>query len=276
MSQVQESQMQEFKQGARTIWAAGDYDAMMRREGLYEIGDRIVQLAGVQAGEVVLDVACGTGNAAIPAARAQAVVTGLDLTPELLAVANRRAVDAGVRVTWVEGDAEELPFDDASVDVVLSTFGVMFAPRHEVVADEIARVLRPGGRLAGCAWTPEGTIGDFFRIASEYLPASPSFVDPPLAWGAEQRVRELFEGTGVTCEFTREEAGLRHRSVESAVECYVSYFGPMVMARAAADEQGRWPAMRNDLAALFGQHSRASEGGIVFPAEYLAVLGRKA
>jgi SAM-dependent methyltransferase len=268
-------QLQEFKQSARATWASGDYDAMMRQEGLYEVGDRIVELAGVRAGEVVLDVACGTGNAAIPAARAKATVTGLDLTPELLAVARRRAADAGVQVEWREGDAEELPFADASVDVVLSTFGVMFAPRHEVVADEVARVLRPGGRVGLVAWTPEGTIGEFFRIGGAYLPPMPDFVDPPLAWGTEQRVRELFEGTGVAFEFSREVAGLRHRSVESAVECYVNWFGPMVQARANAESDGRWPALRQDLAGLFARHSEPDGDGIVFPAEYLAALGTK-
>jgi SAM-dependent methyltransferase len=267
--------LQEFKRTARATWAAGDYDAMMRQEGLYESGDRIVQLAGVGEGEVVLDVACGTGNAAIPAARAKATVTGLDLTPEMLAVARSRAADAGVQVEWREGDAEELPFADASVDVVLSTFGVMFAPRHEVVADEIARVLRPGGRVGLVAWTPEGTIGEFFRIGGAYLPPMPDFVDPPLAWGTESRVRELFEGTGIGFDFIREMAGLRHHSVESAVECYVNWFGPMVQARANAEADGRWPAFRQDLAGLFARHSEPDGDGIVFPAEYLVALGTK-
>jgi SAM-dependent methyltransferase len=276
MSQVQELQLREFKESARTTWAAGDYDAMMREEGLYAVGERIVALAGIGPGDAVLDVACGTGNAAIPAARAGATVTGLDLTPDLLEVARHRADQDGLPVEWREGDAEHLPFADASFDVVLSTFGVMFAPRHDVAADELARVLRSGGRLALCAWTPEGTIGDFFRIAATYLPPTPDFVDPPLSWGSQERVRELFEGTGITCTFTREVAGLRHRSVDSAVDCYVSWFGPMVMARAIAEEHGRWPAMRDELADLFTRHSTTTGEGIVFPAEYLAVLGHKA
>jgi ubiquinone/menaquinone biosynthesis C-methylase UbiE len=138
----------EIKQEAQAAWAAGDYDAMMRQEGLYEVGTSIVRRAGVGAGEDVLDVACGTGNAAIPAARAGASVTGLDLTPAMLAAARDRARAADVAIEWVEGDAEDRPFDDRRFDVILSTFGCMFAPRHEVVADEVARVLRPGGGSA--------------------------------------------------------------------------------------------------------------------------------
>jgi ubiquinone/menaquinone biosynthesis C-methylase UbiE len=135
----------EFKQEAQAAWAAGDYDAMMRQEGLYEVGARLVRRLGLGAGEDVLDVACGTGNAAIPAAQAGASVTGLDPTPALLVAARARGKAAGVAVEWTEGDAEDLPFGDQRFDVILSTFGCMFAPRHEVVADEIARVLRPGG-----------------------------------------------------------------------------------------------------------------------------------
>jgi ubiquinone/menaquinone biosynthesis C-methylase UbiE len=144
----------EFKQEARAAWTAGDYDAMMRQEGLYEVGARLVRRVGVGAGQDVLDVACGTGNAAIPAARAGASVTGLDLTPRMIEAARDRGRAASVAIEWIEGDAEDPPFGDRRFDVVLSTFGCMFAPRHEVVADEIARVLRPGGRIGFCAWTP--------------------------------------------------------------------------------------------------------------------------
>jgi ubiquinone/menaquinone biosynthesis C-methylase UbiE len=206
----------EIKQEAQAAWAAGDYDAMMRQEGLYEVGTRIVGRAGVGAGEDVLDVACGTGNAAIPAARAGASVTGLDLTPAMLAAARDRARAADVAIEWVEGDAEDLPFDDRRFDVILSTFGCMFAPRHEVVADEVARVLRPGGRVGFCAWTPGGSIGDFFRVVGNYLPPPPEFVSPPLMWGDEGYVRELFEGTGIAFEFEREAADIHHESVAAA------------------------------------------------------------
>jgi SAM-dependent methyltransferase len=266
----------EFKQEAQAAWAAGDYDAMMRQEGLYEVGARLVRRLGMGAGEDVLDVACGTGNAAIPAAQAGASVTGLDLTPAMLEAARARGKAAGVAVEWTEGDAEDLPFGDQRFDVILSTFGCMFAPRHEVVADEIARVLRPGGRVGICAWTPEGSIGDFFRAVGTYLPPQPEFVSPPLMWGDEQYVRELFEGTGIGFEFEREVADIHHDSVAAAVDCYATKFGPVVTARELLDADGRWPALRDDMTRLFERHNASGGTRVVFPAQYLVVLGRKA
>ena len=266
-------QLAEHKQAERTTWATGDYDAMMRQEGLYEVGARLVAAVEVRPGETVLDVACGTGNAAIPAAQAGGQVTGLDLTPELLDVARRRAAEAGVEVTLLEGDAEDLPFDEASFDVVLSTFGCMFAPRHEVVADELARVLRPGGRLGLVTWTPEGAIGDFFSTAAPHMPPPPAFVDPPLVWGQEGHVRELFEGTEVTLRFDRDSWDIAHDSVEAAVESYSTLFGPIATARQFAEAEGRWPAFRDDLSALFERLNTTGRKDVVFPAEYLVTTG---
>lgn len=263
------------KDADRVTWATGDYDAMMRQEGLYQVGARLVRRVGVAPGETVLDVACGTGNAAIPAAQAGAWVTGLDLTPELLDVARRRADAEDVAVTWAEGDAEDLPFDDGRFDVVLSTFGCMFAPRHEVAAEELARVLRPGGRLGVIAWTPEGAIGDFFRTVGAYLPPPPAFAGTPLAWGEETPVRELFEGTGMALAFDRETADIAHDSVDAAVACYTTKFGPVARALALAEADGRSDELRADLAALFARHNTASDGRVVFPAEYLVVTGHK-
>ncbi|WP_158441388.1 class I SAM-dependent methyltransferase [Kribbella steppae] len=259
-------QLAQYKESVRTTWATGDYDAMMRQEGLYEVGSRLVKTVDVRPDEDVLDVACGTGNAAIPAAQAGARVTGLDLTPAMLLKAQERA--AGLEVEWVEGDAEELPFSAERFDVVLSTFGCMFAPRHEVVADEIARVLRPGGRLGLCTWTPAGVIGEFFRVVGGYFPPDPSYVDPPLGWGEEDRVRELFEGTGIELSFSREVSVIRHASPSAAVDCYATKFGPVVLAREALDD--RWPALRSDLLELFAAYDA------VLPAEYLVVQGRRA
>jgi SAM-dependent methyltransferase len=256
----------QYKELVRTTWSAGDYDAMMRQEGLYDVGSRLVRTVGVRPGEDVLDVACGTGNATIPAAAAGARVIGLDLTPAMLARARERA--AGLEIEWVEGDAEELPFEDERFDVVLSTFGCMFAPRHEVVADEIARVLRPRGRFGLCTWTPSGVIGEFFRVVGGYFPPDPSYVDPPLSWGEEDHVRELFEGTGIELSFTREVAVIRHESPSAAVDFYATKFGPVVLARKALDD--RWPALRADLLELFASYDA------VLPAEYLVVQGRRA
>ncbi len=268
-------QLLDHQQTQRHTWATGDYDAMMRTEGLYAVGARLSRAAEVREGDTVLDVACGTGNATIPAAQAGGRVTGLDLTPELLAVARQRADQAGVEVELQEGDAEQLPFDDASFDVALSSFGCMFAPRHEIAAGELARVLRPGGRLGVVAWTPEGAMGDFFRTAAPHMPAPPPFVDPPLAWGQEDDVRELFEGTGLTLRFARESWTITHDSVEAAVECYTTLFGPLATARQLAEEEGRWPAFEADLTALFERLDPSSGPVVEFPAEYLVVLGAK-
>jgi SAM-dependent methyltransferase len=268
-------QLVEYKETVRSTWATGDYDAMMRQEGLYEVGPRLVRTVGIGVGEDVLDVACGTGNATIPAALAGGRVTGLDLTPEMLAKGRERAEAAGARIDWVEGDAEDLQFPDESFDVVLSTFGCLFAPRHEVVADEIARVLRPGGRMGLCTWTPEGSIGEFFRVVGSYFPPPPGFVDPPLAWGDEEHVRELFEGTGIALGFTREVSDIHHDSVQDAIECYATKFGPVVLARAALGSDGRWPRLRDDLIDLFERHNTSGDTRVVLPAQYLVVQGRK-
>ncbi|MDS1272306.1 methyltransferase domain-containing protein [Lipingzhangella sp. LS1_29] len=269
------SELADVKTAARTVWALGDYDAMMRAEGLYDLGAQLAHQLTITPGERVVDVACGTGNAAIPAARAGGRVTGVDLTPEMLAVARQRAEAAGVTVDWVEGDAESLPLRDAEADVVLSTFGCMFAPRHEVVAEEIARVLAPGGRIGLCVWAPDGVFGEFFRIVAGYLPPDPEFVDPPLAWGDEHRVRELFEGTGITPVFERASWRIIHPSVEAAIACYTDNLGPVTKARELTTANGSWPGLHADLAALFHRHAE-DDGRVVLPATYLVITGRRA
>jgi len=268
-------QLADVKDAARSVWARGDYDAMLRTEGLYAVGEQLVRRLEVADGERVVDVACGTGNAAIPAAAAGAEVTGVDLTPEMLEVARRRADEAGVTVDWVEGDAEDLPLSDGHADVVVSTFGCMFAPRHEVVAGELVRVLAVGGRLGLCTWTPEGVFGEFFRIVAGYLPEDPEFVDPPLAWGDDVRVRELFEGPGLALGFERATFPIVHPSVDAAVACYAETLGPVMLARELATADGHWPDLHAELTALFTRQERA-DGRVVFPAEYLLVTGQRA
>lgn len=254
----------EFKQRNRATWAAGDFDAIAER--IWGVGARCVEAAGVQPGEEVLDVACGSGNAALQAAEAGAKVTGSDLTPELFEPARRRASDLGVEVDWVEGDAEQLPFGDESFDVVLSTFGCMFAPRHELAAREIVRVLRPGGRMALCNWTPEGFIGGrFFPTVAKYMPPPPDFAQPPPLWGSEEHVRELFDGTGMGLNFSRDVVRWEFDSGEQALEEHSEKFGPLVMAKAALEPQGRWEPLREDLLGLFGDGR--------YEGEYLIVRG---
>jgi SAM-dependent methyltransferase len=260
------SVLDQMKQGARATWAAGDYPAIAQRQ-LWPVGERVVRRAAVAPGEDVLDVACGTGNAALRAAHAGARVTGVDLTPELLAVGREIADREGVEIDYVEGDAEALPAEDESFDVVLSVFGCMFAPRHAVTAAELARVLRPGGRLCITAWTPEGTLGELFRTLGAYMPPPPPIAQPPLLWGTEDHVRELFAGTGVELELTRETVQFpRFDSVDEEMEFATTKFGPLIVARRMLPPE-RFAALLADSRRLI-----ESQDG---PAEYLVTTGRK-
>lgn len=260
------AELAKLKQGARRTWAAGDYPAIAQRQ-LWEIGPRIVAAAGIRPAEDVLDVACGTGNAALRAAQAGATVVGVDLTPELFEAGRRLAAEAEVAIEWVHGDAEELPFEDESFDVVLSTFGCMFAPRHGVTANELARVLRPGGRLGLTTWTPNGGTGLLFRTVGKYLPPPSALADPPLQWGSEPHVEELFDGTGIELEFERDVlAQVPFDTADEAVEFVSTKFGPMIMARQLAEVSGRWSELRTELLGLFEREE---------PLEYLVTLGRK-
>jgi SAM-dependent methyltransferase len=262
---AEEPLLAELKLRARKTWAAGNYAEIARRE-LWPLGERVVARAGVGSGEEVLDVACGTGNAALRAAAAGARVVALDLTPELLENGRVLAAEAGVTIDWVEGDAEALPFADASFDVVLSTLGVMFAPRHRVAAAELARVVRAGGRMALCSWFEESAVTQILRTTASYLPAPPAFVDPPWLWGSERHVRSLFAGTGIELEFERGVAEFpRFESTDDDVEYHSTRFGPLIAARAVTEADGRWPELRSRLRELH-------EG--LTSSEYLLVLGR--
>jgi SAM-dependent methyltransferase len=194
-------------------------------------------------------------------------VIGVDLTPELFPAGRRLADEAGVNVDWVEGDAEALPFEDASFDVVLSTFGAMFAPRHDVTAKELSRVLRPGGRLGLCNWTPEGIQGEFFSTLGAHLPPAPTFAQPPLLRGSRDHVNTLFAGTGMSLEFDRDTVeGASYASADDALDFLSGIFGPMMMLRGMLESTGRWADVRDELAKIYARHE---------PAEYLVVLGRK-
>lgn len=262
-----------LKATQRAMWSAGDYDSIAER--ILSAGRAVVARTGVGPGDRVLDVACGTGNAAVPAAAAGARVAGVDLTPEMFPAARLRAAAAGVEVDWREGDAEALPFDDGAFDVVVSTFGCMFTPRHEVAARELARVLAPGGRLGLCNWTPEGWVGEFFRTVAAHVPP-PVAGPPPLLWGTEDHVRALFEGTGVALDFDRDHVVFEFDDAKSAAMEYVTRFGPVVKAREALEAAGGWEAFEADFLALFDRGRVGPAGPVRFGAEYLVVLGRKA
>jgi ubiquinone/menaquinone biosynthesis C-methylase UbiE len=262
-----------LKETARAIWSAGDYDAIS--ELIRDVGPVVVRAAGVQAGDQVLDVAAGTGNASIPAAKAGAIVIASDLTPELFEAGRRRAADADAEIQWVEADAEALPFPDESFDVVLSTFGVMFAPRHAVAAAELARVLRSGGTLAIASWTPDGFSGRMFRMMGGFLPPPPDFASPPPLWGTEAHVEELFAGRGIDFTFTREATTLAFPSADEMIDEYFRHFGPFLAARAILEPAGRWDELRSAFGELIAEANDGS-GEVEIAAEYLVAVGRKA
>ena len=247
------------------MWEAGNFAAVAER--ITEHGERVVERAGVEPGMDVLDVACGTGNASIPAARAGARVTGLDFAPGLLAIARERAADAMVEIDFVEGNAEELPFEDASFDRLLSTFGHMFAPDHARAASEMKRVLRPGGAIAVACWTPDGSIGRMSQTLAELVPPPPG-AQPPLQWGTEEHVRELWG----EAEFERHEVEWTDESPESYARFMLESFGPLVSARAALAERA------GELDEAFTNYLRrenlADDGSLRFRGEYLLSVVR--
>jgi SAM-dependent methyltransferase len=265
----------DLKHTHRITWAAGDYAAVA--EVIDELPPReLLARMDIQPGQDVIDVAAGTGNAALRAAAAGARVVGLDLTPELFETARRREADFGVSVDWVEGDAEDLPYEDESFDRVLSVFGVQFAPRHAIAARELARVCRPGGLIGLVNWTPSGQVGALFKVLGGYLPAPPDYASPPPLWGSEDHVRELFADSGVELEFARGYNPWRFDSAEHYVVFMETHYGPLVKARERLTAEGRWEECRGEILAMAERYNEATDGSLRMSAEYLIVVGRKA
>ncbi|MBL7497165.1 methyltransferase domain-containing protein [Frankia sp. CNm7] len=264
----------ELKQSHRATWAAGDYAAVAELIDESPPRDLLARVE-LAPGARVLDVATGTGNVALRAAAAGARVVGLDLTPELFETARRRAHEHRVAVDWVEGDAEELPYPDASFDLVLSVFGVQFAPRHELAARELARVCRPGGQIGLVSWTPQSQIGELLKLIGRYLPAAPDYASPPPLWGSEPHVRRLFAGSGVELEFTRGHNPWRFDSPERFVAFMESHYGPTVKARERLTATGRWDECRAEIVAMVSRRNDATDGGLLMRAEYLVAVGRR-
>lgn len=258
-------QLDEFKLRQRATWEAGDFAALSGR--IAEVGERVVSRAGIEPGMTVLDVACGAGNATIPAARAGARVTGLDLAPKLLAAGRAKAEQEGLEIEWVEGDAEDLPFADGSFARVLSTFGHMFAPRHQQAADEMIRVCRPGGAIATATWTPEGVFGAMSSAAAPYMPPPPAYASPPPSWGTEEHVREMFGAAAAGFEFERHVNWQEAESLESFADLFMDTFPPMVTARAMLGD--RFDEFRGKIVDVWREANQADDGSLRFPQEYL-------
>ena len=274
MTMTMTNEMAELKAAHKVTWDSGDYAAIADAFVL-EVGETAVAKATLGPGRKVLDVATGSGSAAIPAALTGADVIGLDLAPSLLEVARDRAAEAGVDVEWVEGDAEALPYDDETYDTVLSVIGVQFAPRHEVGARELARVTRPGGEIVVCAWTPAGFIGQVFKTMGPHMPKPPEGASPPPLWGSEEHVSGLFSDTGVELEFEKHNVAFEHTSPESFVEFMADNYGPMLKAREKLSPDGRWEVLRRELIELC-ERSNTDERAFRALSEYLVIHGRKA
>jgi SAM-dependent methyltransferase len=255
------------------IWSQGDFAKIGISAQI--VAEELCESVDVLPGRRVLDVACGAGNGAIAAARRNADAVGMDYVPALLDRGRERAAAEGYDIEFVEGDAQALPFEDASFDYVLSTFGAMFAPDQEKTAQELLRVCRPGGRIGMANWPPRGVVGGgVFRIAAEHAPPPPG-VPPPVLWGTEERLRELF-GDGISELTLRErELNFRYHSPEQWLEYFKTYFGPMIMAFARLGEEGA-PALENDLLELMRTNNRAGDAALVAPAEYVEVVATRA
>jgi SAM-dependent methyltransferase len=259
----------------RTMWALGDYPAVAT-EVIPELGPVLVDAAGVRRGDLVLDVAAGTGNAAVPAARTGAVVVASDLTPELFEAGRAFARRHGVQLAWEEADAEALPYADGSFDVVMSSVGVMFAPHHQQAADELVRVCRAGGRIALISWTPEGFVGELFRTMKPYVPPPPPGAQPPPLWGDETHVRGLL-GERVTDVVARRQTVTvgGFATPEAFRDFWKSVYGPTIVAyRTIADDPERTAALDHDLAALAARYDRG-DGAVVMDWEYLLLTARR-
>jgi SAM-dependent methyltransferase len=261
-----------FKQGQKAMWSAGEYAEVAKR--IEVVGEYVAERAGAAAGIELLDVATGTGNVSVPAALAGAKVTGLDITPKLLELQRERAAAAGVEIELIEGDAEQLPFSERSFDRVTSCFGVMFAPRQQIAAAELMRVLRPGGRVVVAAWTPAGIVGRTFSISAGYMPAPPEGFQPPVMWGSEKHVRELFADSGAELSFETRTVTFRGDSPEAWLERDERILGPAAMAKAALEAQGRYGELRAEMIGLYSEANEAQDGTLSVRAEYLVSVAQ--
>ena len=259
-----------IKQRQQAVWASGDYAVIGTT--LQIVGERLCEAVDLRAGERVLDVAAGNGNASLAAARHFAAVTSTDYVGALLERGRERATAERLKITFREADAEALPFADGSFDVALSTFGVMFAPDQDQAAFELARVVRRGGRIGLANWTPEGFIGQLFRIIGKHV-APPAGVQSPALWGSELRLHQLFPGHAVVA--TKQIFHFRYKSAEHMLEVFKTFYGPTHKAFASLDgaKQG---ALQADILELFNRMNRGGTDSFVAPSEYLeAVVTRR-
>jgi ubiquinone/menaquinone biosynthesis C-methylase UbiE len=249
-------------------WSSGDYAVVGTT--LQIVGEELCEALDLRSGQRVLDVAAGNGNATLAAARRWCDVVSTDYVPSLLERGRARAAAEGLAVEFEEADAEALPFADATFDVVLSTFGVMFTPNQDKAAAELMRVCKSKGKIGLANWTPEGFIGQMFKTLGKYLPP-PAGAKSPALWGTKARITEMF---GTAAAGTRAEPrnyAFRYKSPEHFLEVFKTYYGPTLKAFAALDDAGQL-GLRSDLLALIGRMNRAQDGTMVVPSEYLEIV----
>ena len=257
-----------IKTRQQATWSSGDYHMIGTQ--IQVVSELLIEALDVHSTERVLDVATGSGNAALAAARRGCDVTGVDYVPALLERARRRADAEGLTVEFVEGDAEALPFPDASFDVVSSVFGSMFAPDQEKTAAELARVVKTGGRIGIVAHTPDGFIGNLFKVIGKHVPP-PAGLRSPIQWGTEARLRELFIGKIADLKAEKRFYTFRDRSPEHFIEYWRSFYGPTLKAFESVGESGR-AALEEDMLELIGRFNSAQDGTMVVPSEYLETV----
>ena len=259
------------KQRQQQTWASADYAAVAAR--IVPMAEGLAQNAGLRAGDRVLDVATGSGNAALAAARCGCEVTGIDYVPALLERARARAAAEGLEVEFAEGDAEHLAFPDASFDAVLSCLGVMFTPDQERAAAELVRVCKPGGTIGLVNWTPAGFIGQLLRTVGKHVPP-PAGVRPPPQWGTEERLGELLGDAVSRLDIQRRTYVFRFRSPDDFATFFRDNYGPVHKAFGALDEPGR-ERLYDDLTALAHEHDQEEGPSVAMPAEYLEVVATR-
>jgi ubiquinone/menaquinone biosynthesis C-methylase UbiE len=261
-----------IKTRQQKTWSSGDFAVIGTT--LQIVGETLCEAADLVAGNRVLDVACGNGNATLAAARRFCRTTGVDYVPDLLARAGERARAERLASDFVEGDAENLPFESASFDAVLSTFGVMFTANQSRAASELVRVCRPGGTIALASWTPEGFLGDLFRAVIRHVPP-PAGLASPFAWGSESGLQGLFRDRARIVHSGRRDFVFRYESAAHFLEVFRTYYGPTYQAFRALDEQGQ-KQLEADLTGVLMKYDRGGARGLIAAGEYLeAVLQRR-
>jgi SAM-dependent methyltransferase len=257
-----------IKRKQQATWASGDFAVVGTT--LQIVGEQLAEACDINAGEKVLDVAAGNGNATLAAARRFADVTSTDYVPALLERGAARAAAEGLKVRFLPADVEALPFDDGQFDAVLSTYGVMFAPDHATSAAEMLRVLRPGGRIGLANWTPLGFIGRLFKVIGAHV-SPPAGVQSPALWGTEAHLQALFGDAAAALRCERRTFNFRYRSAAHWVQVFRDFYGPTHKAFAALDAAGQ-QALERDVLALLAEFNTAGDRALVVPSEYLEVV----